>query len=555
MSTANVPVPLDPYEPRPTLFQRYPERIAALTVFVLTVVLGVVSFPPFKTAEFAYAMLVPGAFWAYMRPRFKVYAWTMFAAQAVLWTILLGWLHHVTWVGLFLLGPFVGTWVGFWYLAAWWTLPRIVGRPTPVRLLVVLGLAGMWVLNEWTRTWFLGGFPWLPLSASQCERVSILQVAPYTGAYGISFVLVMMNIGFAAYANRLFRENAKGLNKRSQEFFLALFLLLTCVSLQVTEALNRRNQSERLGRFALVQPYIPQTVKWDEKEIPMILGVLQKTTQEAARMRPDIMLWPEASTPLAVRGHAQMKDFVENLVRESKVPLLLGSVAFENIGKPDEQGFNGVFLATPEAGVAQSYYAKRKLVPFGEFVPLRPVLGWIGKFVPIGGDFGQGDNASPLLVPVGGKPTIVGPLICYEDIYPQLARSSVNSGASLLTVVTNNGWFGEGGAAYQHAAHSVLRAVETRRPVVRCGNGGWSGWIDEFGIVRDVVKNKAGSIYFRGAKIVEVQQDRRWVTEMTMYVRYGDWFVLVCAGLAAFGFSLLRVSAPVVVYKEEETNS
>lgn len=555
VSTANVPAPFDPYEPRPTLFQRHPERIAALTVFVLTVVLGVVSFPPFKTAEFAYAMLVPGALWAYMRPRFKVYAWTMFAAQAVLWTILLGWLHHVTWFGLFLLGPFVGTWVGLWYLAAWWTLPRIVGRPTPVRLLVVLGLAGVWVLNEWTRTWFLGGFPWLPLSASQWERVSILQIAPYTGAYGISFVLVMMNVGFAAYANRLFRENVKGLNKRSQEFFLALFLLLTCVSLQVTEAFNRRNQSESLGRFALVQPYIPQTVKWDEKEIPTIVGVLQKTTQEAARLRPDIMLWPEASTPLAVRGHAQMKDFVENLVRESKVPLLLGSVAFENIGKPDEQGYNGVFLATPEAGLASSYYAKRKLVPFGEFVPFRPVLGWIGKFVPIGGDFGRGDNASPLLAPVGGKPTIVGPLICYEDIYPQLARSSVNSGASLLTVVTNNGWFGEGGAAYQHAAHSVLRAVEMRRPVVRCGNGGWSGWIDEFGVVRDVVKNKAGSIYFRGVKVVEVQQDRRWVTQLTMYAQYGDWFVLVCAGLMAFGFGLLRVSAPVVARKEEETIS
>lgn len=555
MSTANVPVSFDPYEPRPTLYQRHPQRFAALAVFVLTVVLGVVSFPPFKTAEFAYAMLVPGAFWAYMRPRFKMYAWTMLAAQAVLWTILLGWLHHVTWAGLFLLGPFVGAWVGLWYLAAWWTLPRIVGRPTPVRLLVVLGLAGIWVLNEWTRTWLLGGFPWLPLSASQWERVSILQIAPYTGAYGISFVLVMMNIGFAAYANRLFRENVKGLNKRSQEFFLALFLLLTCVSLQVTEALNRRQQSEKLGRFALVQPYIPQTVKWDEKEIPMILGVLRKTTLEAARMRPDLMLWPEASTPLAVRGHAQMKNFVEDLVRESKVPLLLGSIAFEHPGQPDEEGYNGVFLATPDAGLAQSYYAKRKLVPFGEFVPFRPILGWIGKFVPIGGDFGRGDNASPLLVPVGGKPTIVGPLICYEDIYPQLARSSVLSGATVMTVVTNNGWFGEGGAAYQHAAHSVLRAVEMRRPVIRCGNGGWSGWIDEFGVVRDVVKNKADSIYFRGAKVVEVQQDRRWVTQMTMYARYGDWFVLLCAGLAAFGFALLRVSAPVVEYKEEEAKA
>ncbi|MES2692162.1 MAG: apolipoprotein N-acyltransferase [Verrucomicrobiota bacterium] len=547
MSTAEVPANYDPYEPRPTVFQRHAPRITAVTVFVLTVLLGVISFPPFKTSEFAYAMLVPGTFWAYMRPRFKVYAWVMFAAQAVTWTILLGWLHNVTWGGLFLLGPFVGAWVGVWYLAAWWTLPQIVGRPSPVRLLVVLGLAGVWVLIEWTRTWFLGGFPWLPFAASQWERPSILQIAAYTGAYGISFVLVMLNIGFAAYANRLFREGAKGLNKRSQEFFLALFLLLACVSIHFTEAFNRRGQSEPLGRIALVQPYIEQDVKWDPAKVPGILETLRKTTLEAAKSRPDLMLWPEAATPLAVRGHAQMTTFVEELVQQSKVPLLLGSVAIEKPNTPDEMWFNGVFLATPDAGLAQSYYMKRKLVPFGEFVPLRPVLGWLSKFVPIGeGDFVPGDNSSPMLVPIGGTPTIIGPLICYEDIYPQLARASVLGGATVLTVVTNNGWFGEGGAAYQHAAHSVLRAVETRRPIIRCGNGGWSGWIDEFGGVRGVVKNKDGTIYFRGAGLVNVTRDRRWKEAMTMYAQYGDWFVLVSAGLAMFGIVLLRTGAPVV---------
>ena len=85
-------------------------------------------------------------------------------------------------------------------------LPRIVGLVTPVRLMAILGLAGAWVFIEWTRTWLLQGFPWLPLSASQWERASILQIAPYTGAYGVSFALVMMNLGFAAYAHRLFFE-------------------------------------------------------------------------------------------------------------------------------------------------------------------------------------------------------------------------------------------------------------------------------------------------------------------------------------------------------------
>lgn len=544
MSNATASASFDPYEPRPTFVQRHAERLAIGVVFVATVSLAVLSFPPFKVPEFAYAMLVPGAFWAYTRPRLKVFVWTLFAAQAVAWTILLAWLHNVTWLGLALLGPFVGAWVGIWYLAAWWTLPRMLGLATPIRLMAMLGLAGAWVIIEWTRTWFLGGFPWLPLSASQWERASILQVAAFTGAYGVSFVLVMMNLGFAAYAHRLFREGVTGFNKRSQEFFLALFLLLTCVSIHLTEAFNRRGFSERLARIAVVQPYIPQEVKWDPARIPSILDVLQKTTLEAAKAKPDLLVWPEASTPLAVRGHAEARGFTEALVKRAGVPLLLGSVAIEQPNTPDETWFNGAFVVTPEEGVAKEYYAKRHLVPFGEFVPLRPLLGWIGKFVPIGGDFARGETSAPLLVPLGERIVVFGPLICYEDIFPDLARDSVLAGSNLLAVVTNNGWFGEGGAAYQHAAHSVLRAVETRRPVIRCGNGGWSGWIDEFGAIRRVVTNDKGTIYFRGTQTIEVQRDRRWVERNTFYTEHGDWFVLVSAGLIAFGFVLLRTNAP-----------
>src|SRR5665213_2539393 len=95
--------PADPYAVTPTIFDRHSKWVATAVVFGLTVLLAVVSFPPFKTPEFAYAMLVPGIFWAYTRPDWKRYVWTMMAAQAVAWTIILGWLHHVTWLGLILL--------------------------------------------------------------------------------------------------------------------------------------------------------------------------------------------------------------------------------------------------------------------------------------------------------------------------------------------------------------------------------------------------------------------------------------------------------------------
>lgn len=534
-------VPFDPYEPKPTFLQRNIEPVSAGVVFGLTVLLAVISFPPFQTPEFAYVMLVPGAFWAYTRPRLKLFVWTLFAAQAVAWTLILGWLHHVTWVGLFLLGPFIGAWVGTWYLAAWWTLPRMLGKPTPVRLLALLGLAGVWVLVEWTRTWFLGGFPWLPLAASQWKMVSMLQVAAFTGAWGVSFVVVAVNLGFAAYAHRLLREGATGLNKRSQEFFLALFLVLACFSIHIRQTINRAYYATPVARVAFMQPYIPQDLKWDPAKVPGILEVLEKTTLAAASSRPDLILWPEAATPLAVRGDDQMKAFVESLARRAQVPLLLGSVAIEKEGA-GEKYFNSAFVVTPQAGVQGDYYSKRKLVPFGEFVPLRPVLGWIRKFVPIGDDFIPGESPAPLLVPLRTGIMAAGPLICYEDIYPGLARTATYAGAEVLTVVTNNGWFGEGGAAYQHAAHSVLRAVENRRPVLRSGNGGWSGWIDEYGAIRKVVTDSKDSIYFRGVGTFDITRDQRLIGQNSFYTEYGDWFVAVCGCLAIFAVLLLKTT-------------
>ena len=110
--------------------------------------------------------------------------------------------------------------------------------------------------------------------------------------------------------------------------------------------------------------------------------------------------------------------------------------------------------------------------------------------------------------------------------------------------MTNNGWFGEGGAAYQHAAHSALRAVETRRPVIRVGNGGWSGWFDEFGHVRAVLTNSEGSVYFRGARNVVVSRDARWVGRNSYYTEHGDWFVALCAGFVVLGFAALRAGKP-----------
>jgi len=138
-------------------------------------------------------------------------------------------------------------------------------------------------------------------------------------------------------------------------------------------------------------------------------------------------------------------------------------------------------------------------------------------------------------------------LICYEDIFSNLARESAVSGAEVLAVLTNDAWYGEGGAAYQHAAHSVLRAVETRRPVVRCGNGGWSGWIDEYGNIRVTVKNGADSVYFRGSDTLNITRDVQWRDRQSFYALHGDWFLLVCVGLTVAGYYAALFARPAPI--------
>jgi apolipoprotein N-acyltransferase len=514
-----------------------------LAVFALTVAMTVFSFPPFNAGEFAYVFAVPAVFWAFKRPRLKVFLPVVLGAQAVAWTILLAWLHHVSWLGLFLLGPFVGVWVGLWHAAAWWAAPRALGKPAPVRVAIMLGLAGLWVLIEWTRLWLLSGFPWLPLAASQWTRPFLLQTAAVTGAGGISFILISFNLGAAAWLHRLFFERElKGLRRRSPEFMAALLVLGTSF-LWVGDYMDSGGRRERLALIAVVEPNIPQSVKWDPAKAEGILDSLTKLTERAALTSPDLILWPESAMPFALKGgDTGARQWLESLARRVNTPLLVGGDSVETLPDGTQAWYNAAFMVEPEAGLREHYYKKRHLVPFGEYVPFRPLLGWLSKITDVGeGDFQPGGISGPLVC--GTRRTdvfAVGPLICYEDIFPNLTRDNTELGADLHVVLTNNGWFGRGGAAWQHAAHSILRAVETRRPIVRCSNGGWNGWIDEFGRPHDVMTNPDGSIHLRGTRTFEVRRSTSWKERETFYARHGDWFTWTCAGLLVLGLAAIR---------------
>ncbi|MDR1009711.1 MAG: apolipoprotein N-acyltransferase [Opitutaceae bacterium] len=519
--------------------------MAPAAVFALTVALTVFSFPPSKAMAFAYVFAAPACYWALTKPRFKTYALVMLAAQAVAWTIILAWLHHVTWGGLLLLGPFTGAWIGVWHLAVWRALRDFVGRPFLVRVAIMLGLAALWVLIEWTRTWLLSGFPWLPLGASQWRNIAVLQIASFTGQGGISFMLIVFNFAFAAYMHRLFRERQSGMRRRSPEFSVALLVLLFAVVPFLADVwVHKRPENvESYGRFGLVQPDIPQSVKWSRENSDLSFDTLASLSIISSQMAADIIIWPEAAPPYAVHGWPdsdKLRAWLDEVATKAKAPILTGIVT------EDDAFYNAACVVDPtRGGVQPGVYKKRHLVPFGEYVPLRPLLGWLEKVSDVSsGDTKAGTSAQPLFVRSGGKLFVAGMLICYEDIFPELARANARMGADVHVVVTNNGWFGEGGAAYQHAAHSVLRAVETRRPVIRCGNSGWSGWIDEYGVIRGEMTNRDGTIYFRGTDTFAVTRDKRWTSQQSFYVEHGDWFMGVCGVLVIFGCAMARFYLP-----------
>ncbi|MGE9294757.1 MAG: apolipoprotein N-acyltransferase, partial [Puniceicoccales bacterium] len=238
--------------------------------------------------------------------------------------------------------------------------------------------------------------------------------------------------------------------------------------------------------------------------------------------QPDLILWPEAATPMAIVGTPDrgMRQWVEERVSETGVPLITGA-----LGEYDTGWENAMYLIDPETGMQEERYAKRRRVPFGEYIPMRDVLFFIGTVVPLDIDLRPGEHSKPLPVEVDGETLNAGPLICYEDIFPHLGREVAREGADFIVVVTNDGWYGEEAGAYQHASHATLRAVETRRPVVRCGNHGWSGWIDEYGNIRDVLVGEDGRVYLRGSKGFELSADPDWQGRLTFYAEHGDWLL------------------------------
>ena len=393
--------------------------------------------------------------------------------------------------------------------------------------------AACWVAFEMILARLLGGFPWDLLGVSQYSLVPLIQVASVTGVYGVSFLIVWVSLSLFSAGMMVLRRPAP----RSgwvAEVFLPVLVGAVLFNLGF-RAIQRAPQPERTLKVTLIQPSIPQTLIWDPTQDEARFSDLLRLTELALTNATDLLIWPESAVPKPIRYDAEMRAAVTNLARAHHVWMIVGSDDIEPqrgaTDPADSVYFNSSFLISPYGELAERYL-KRNLVIFGEYLPARRWLPFLKYLTPIEGEFTPGTMAVPYELRSLGARTSV--LICFEDIFPQLARSDVTPDTDFLVNITNDGWFGDSAAQWQQAASSFFRAVENRLPLVRCANNGLTCWVDAYGRMREVFRDARGTVYgpgFMTAVIPLTASGQKH--ELTFYGQHGDWFGWSCVAIAA----------------------
>jgi apolipoprotein N-acyltransferase len=380
----------------------------------------------------------------------------------------------------------VFAWLAGILIRRWWAVPAV---------------AALWVAIEATHGSL--GFAWLALGNAGINMDLPLRLAPITGVYGLSFVFMTMATALALAALR-----------RSRLELLWLILLPFLVFLPPLPPAQRGRETA-----LLTQPNISETEEWTLESIDRmqreqvaltIRGALVET-----RRPPSIVVWPEVPAPLYYEEDPRFRSYADNLARATRAYLLLGTVAHTPGGAP----LNSAALISPAGGLV-SRYDKVNLVPFGEYVPWP--FGFANKISTELGDFVAGKR---VVVPsVDGHK--IGAFICYESVLPNFVRQFAAGGAEVLVNISNDGWFGQSAARRQHLAMVRMRAAENRRWILRSTNDGITATIDSAGRVRGTLPLYVEATSYTGFT---------YISERTVYTRYGNWFVAVCALLAVMG--------------------
>ena len=471
---------------------------------ILAAVLLSFSFASFNLWIFAWCGFVP-LFIALENKTLRRALIIAFFCGVVFWSLTVYWLIHVTLLGQIILILYLAVYFGLFGCVIYFS------RFLPVKHCLFF-LPATWVLLEYLRSYLFTGFPWALIGLSQYRNLPVIQIADITGAWGVCFLVILVNTALYLFLRR--QAGIKILLIPILVLFLSVgygFIRLSCKP-------DWCNDKEQV-KISVVQGNISQDLKWDKRAITFIQDRYKELTLAAAADKPDLIIWPEASVP-GVWGRDD-SEFAQvfSLAGQLNINLLVGAVSYSN-----QDYFNSV-LFIDRKGAPIANYSKLHLVPFGEYIPLKNIFPFLETIAPIG------DIQPGRAYTIFRQPANFGVLICFEDLFPELSREFIKHGARFLVNVTNDAWYKESSAAYQHFAASVFRSVENRVYLARAANTGISGFIDPAGRISGVVSNAAGKEIFvtgHSSRNICLAADKR-----TIYNRYGDFFVLFCLLLDA----------------------
>lgn len=494
------------------------------SLLVASGALGALAFPTPDWWLFAWVWLAPALSCALARHPREALA-DGWLAGTVFYLVLLRWLDHtflhfsaipwpITWLPIAALAGYCGLYTGLTVAAVAWLRGRIGAGPA------LALVPALWVAGEWLRGRLMGGFPWGLLGYSQHSVLPAIQIADLAGVYGVSFVIAAGNAALAGLIGLGWRRAYAGA-------LATLLLIAGSLGYGWSALAAEAARPAREVRVALIQPSIEQTLKWDPAQHAAILDTYEQLTREAARSRPAVILWPETAATIFLRGDPALLARLARLAGELATPVLVGSIDRQE--GPGGKYLNSAFLLTGQG--IRAKYDKIHLVPFGEYVPLSWLIGFVRSWAEFISDFGVGETET--IFPLPGAP--FGTVICYEVIFPELFRGFVARGADLMVNITNDAWFGRTSGPWQHLGMLPLRAVEHRVAIARAANTGISAFVEPSGRV-----SRWLPLFERG--VLDGALPLR--SRSTLYTRWGDWLAQGCLGLAALvlGFALSRRS-------------
>ncbi len=379
-----------------------------------------------------------------------------------------------------------------------------------------------WVAFDFIRSFLFSGFAWAMLGHSQFRTLPLIQIADLAGVYGITLLIVLANI----VLHRALRA-VSGAGVPYPVKSAVILLILLCATLFY--GFDRLNETEtdqgKPLRIALIQGNIPQDVKWSPEFRELTVDTYERLTREASKGGVDLIVWPESAVPFFFQDEPLQAERIRGLARELNACLLFGSPAHE-LRNGKSTFLNSAFLISPQ-GETLGRADKLHLVPLGEYIPLGRFLTFINKLVVGIGDFSPGERA----VPLNMGSTKLGIQVCYEVIFPELARQYVQAGARVLVAITNDAWFGRSSAPYQHLAISTFRAIETRTPLIRAANTGVTAIVDHNGHISTMT-----SLFVEAYRTGEIKPG----SGESLYLTIGDapaWLcVFLTAGIAMFAW-------------------